>query len=178
MLNKSSLTSGKGAVLRVLAIVQLTALVALLSGCGVPIFPSRPNDAPISLTSRDGNVVFHWCGKPTEEMGFLRVRFRVPADDNVDYIAADGFGRFKLETGTEFTTADPPEGFTYTTSKPVPLTDKSTYIFVFLGESYEERVPWGITFTARNLAEMQPGEWLYTSGELSSEPCGMRNAGR
>lgn len=157
------------------AFATIALLLPFLAGCGIFV-PTAPNEQPLSMTLRDGEPWFHWCGEPTKEFGYILIEFSVYSNDRVDGTAAEGEGRFRLKYGDEFSVTTPPMGVDYTHTEPVPVTDTETSLFVNTGEARGKLGGVSVIFEPGPLTSLKPGQWLYPGGEVSNEPCGMRNA--
>lgn len=155
-------------------------LVALtVSGCGIPFVPIAANEDPIALTVVDQEVWFRWCGPDTGTFGYLIVEYRIPELDRVASRVAEGAGHFRLKEDMMFSTTMPPAGLSYTHSSSIPVVNQRTLIFVVTGRA-EDDLGGGVwaTFDSESLTDLSEGQWLYTTGEVSDEPCGMRTAHR
>ena len=92
--------------LRGLAALIIVLPVVALTGC----LWSAGNERPISLTVKDGEYLFHWCGKPTEEFQYLQVSYATYGPQREDALALRARGEFSLQTSEEFSLSDPPSG--------------------------------------------------------------------
>lgn len=165
MLSRTIRGSSRG----VLAAFSCAVAIGILAGC-VPFVPTIPNDQPLALTVRDGEVWFQWCGPTTDEYAFMSITFRSPPETN-DETAAAGIGRYRFSDGLEFSTSVAPEGLTYSVSRGIPVTSGPLLIFVNPGNSSSDLASWWVSFETDSLADLSSGLWLQPSGSITKEPC-------
>ncbi len=159
---------------RIAATGSAIVLAGMLTGCGVEyFFPSRPNEQPLSLTVRDGQVWFHWCGR-VEEGDYLRVTYARYAPSRTDGTAAIGSGRFTLRHGDEFSAATAPAGVAFSESHPIELTPHRTMIFVLW--TLDGGPGGDVQFDTPSLSGLRAGSWLYPDGSVHQAPCEMKYA--
>ncbi len=155
--------------------VLLAALLST-SAC-VPFIPIAANEKPLALTVRDGEIWFHWCGELTERFGFLSVDYALWTPDRRDESAAEGSGRFRLGPGTEFSVDTPPADLRFDVTSEIPITSDRMAVFVEAGQAPDNLGGLSVIFDSDQFNELEDGDsWLYPSGEISDEPCGMRAA--
>lgn len=150
-------------------IVLLVSCLAL-SGC----LWSSPNEQPMSVTMRDGEFVFHWCGAETEAFQFAAIDYATFSPERTDGVAFQGSGQASLEPGEEFSVESPPAGIQPDVQNLIPSDHRLT-IFLLTGSSENQLNGLRIRFRADDPAEVE-GRWLYPSGVIRDEPCGMRGA--
>ncbi|MBM7470323.1 hypothetical protein JOD62_002871 [Microbacterium keratanolyticum] len=149
--------------------VALVSCIAL-SGC----LWSSPNEQPMSVTMRDGEFIFHWCGAETKTFQYAQIKFASYSPERTDGVAFQGSGRASLEPGEEFSVGSPPAGIQPDVQNLIP-SDHRLMIFLRTGSSENELNGLRIQFRTPHPAEVE-GRWLYPSGVIRDEPCGMRGA--
>jgi hypothetical protein len=124
----------------------------------------------MSMTARDGEFVFHWCGEQTDEFRYLELGYAEYTPDRIDATVFTGTGRAKLSPGDEFTATSPPEGITVSTIGSFP--DRNNHLRVFFYTGYSETVhgPLSGEFDVPDVDELE-GKWAYASGGMHDEPC-------
>jgi hypothetical protein len=156
--------------------VSLTAIVTVALACSGCVSHAG-NQRPISMTVRDGEFVFHWCGKATEEFGYLDISYATFAPDRRDTVAVRASGEFALDSGSEFSATQLPRGVQASTSVDFPVSDERMLIFVYTGSSESDLDGISAIFRPSRPHDLE-GRWLYTSGDLRDAPCEMRGATR
>lgn len=141
-----------------------------LSGC----LWSSPNEQPMSVTMRDGEFVFHWCGAETETFQFAAIDYATYSPARTDGVAFQGSGLVSLEPGDEFSVESPPAGIQPDVQNLIPSDHRLT-IFLHTGSSEKQLDGLRIHFSTPHPAEVE-GRWLYPSGVIRDEPCAMRGA--
>lgn len=155
---------------RALSVILLLPIV-VLSGC----FMGSGNEEPISVTLRDGEYVFHWCGDATEEYKYLQIKFAEYAPDRVDGDAFRGAGLFSLNAGDEFTVSSPPSGVAPSVQNRIPESENALQLFLRTGSSEDELDGIRAIYRIDRPSDLQD-RWLYPSGSIEDEPCAMRGA--
>lgn len=166
--------SGRGG--RVAVVAAAVAVVFPLGGCGVPLVPiSAPSDPMAMKVTSEGDVVFRWCGEDDEIGNFLRVTYRIYAEKRIEEVAAEGLGdgSIHLAHGESFSTTSPPSGVTYDLSKPIPVTNHRTTVFIVSGPERGKLDGAGIhvTLDMPSMSELPRGQWVHPDGDITVEAC-------
>lgn len=156
---------------RGLAAFVMVLSVVGLSGC----LWSAGNERPMSLTVRDGEYVFHWCGEPTESFQYLEVSYATFAPEREDLIALRANGEFSFHPSDEFSQTDLPAGLKAEYNSAIPVESAKMLIFVYTGDSDDELNGISAIFRTEDAAKLD-GRWLYPSGAVHDSPCEMRGA--
>jgi len=157
--------------LRGLAALIIVLPVVALTGC----LWSAGNERPISLTVKDGEYLFHWCGKPTEEFQYLQVSYATYSPQREDALALRARGEFSLQTSDEFSLSDPPLGLAVEHESAIPIESSRVLIFLDIGRSETDLGGINATFRPEDAGALD-GRWLYPSGAVHDSPCEMRGA--
>lgn len=145
----------------------------MLPGC---FLGGAGNERPVSMTLRDGEFVLHWCGEPTEELGYIELSYALYSPTRTNHVALRGEGAFVLRTGDEFTASSPPNGLEVLESHELP-PEGNDRITVFLNSGSDEENFDGVRAILRVTSPRDlDGRWLYPSGEINDAPCEMRGA--
>lgn len=165
---------------RVLAItLTLVVLLVGLSSCG--LLPSRPDlSGPVSLTVVDDSLAFVQC--VAAEVDVYAVNLTIHDETESDgetwrLISADSGGTLAATIPAELpVTAKTLEGdFRRTGEENVKVSALRGELSVFLkivGD--QERVEQ--SFPSVQVSDLAPGAYVYSSGEVSDDPCGMPGA--
>lgn len=160
--------------------VLVGATACLLSACS--FLPEVPLDQPISLSVRDGQPVFAWCGG---EADIVRVRVyygTATADDA--QLVTDASGTMPVSSGVQILPASLPHDWEVQ-QWPYEGTDSSEIGVTLDYESPDEgrgAVPGNFIadfdLDGDGLASWPEGSWKWANGASSSDPCGMPSAAR
>lgn len=158
-----------------LAVVPVPLVVAMLSGCGLPLVPVEPNRQPLWMTIQGGVAEFLWCGQPTEQYDYLLVEYLVYLDPTLEGQLAEGSGPYSLGTGERFSTVTPPGDVVYSVTASLPSSRDSARVFVFGGRAQND-VTWNATFEPGTLEDFADDLWLSPQGDRESKPCSEADA--
>jgi hypothetical protein len=129
----------------------------------------------MSMTVRDGEMVFHWCGESAGPFQYLQVSYATYDPDRRDFTAVKASGEYTLSPGEEFSVTSLPDAATSTTSPDLPVTDISTTVFVYTGSSPQELDGFFVILRTNDPSQLE-GKWVYPNGTVHSEPCDMKGA--
>ena len=129
----------------------------------------------MSMTARDGEFVFRWCGEQTDEFRYLEIGYAEYTPERVDATVFTGTGRATLSPGDEFSTVAPPDGITPSTVESFPESTNHLLVFFYTGYSESVHSQPSATFDVPNANELE-GKWAYASGGIHDKPCAMRDA--
>ncbi len=160
---------------RTLAVAILSVMCLLLGthlvGCGT----SYGNERPMSMTLREDEFVFHWCGKVAEQYSYLEISYATFTPERNDVVALRAEGDYLFTPGMEFSVSSPPGALHSRTEVSIPVSDERMLFFVNTGASEQELGGVTAIFRPDRPSEME-GRWIYPSGGLHDEPCEMPSA--
>lgn len=166
MLTRRQLVRGVGSIL-------LMTMTVALNSCGLISEPSPPQ--LISMTVRDGEVAFAWCG-PSAELSEIQIFHGSDTPDSAKLVEEET-GRLRVEPGDVVGLGEPLEGWEVDITPPPPGVGARIGITVYFDENDGPRH--GYYSSERdvgdngNIENWPEGVWQWPSGETSKERCGM-----
>lgn len=161
--------------------VLVGATACLLSACS--FLPQVPLDQPISLSVRDGQPVFAWCGGEADVVR-VRVYYGTATADDAQLVT-DASGTISVSSGAQITPTSLPDDW-HVEQWPYEGTDLSEVGVTVNYESTEEgrdAVPGNFMADfdlagGESLDSWPEGSWKWANGDASSDLCGMPSASR
>lgn len=165
----------QGPLLRSVSVMLLmvSAVASVLTGCS--LLGDSGIGQPMSMTLRDGEYVFRWCGEQTDEFRYLEVGYAEYTPERVDATVFEGSGSATLSPGDEFSVVAPPEGISATNLGSFPDSNNSLLVFFYTGYSESVHREPSAMFDVPNPKDLE-GKWVYAYGGTHDEPCEMRGA--
>lgn len=147
------------------ALGMMVVTVAVLSGCAV-FFPSRPQ-SPLAMKVQNRELIFEWCGRANTFEG-LEITYSSYDSDALNVDLAIGFGRFRLQPGSQFSSKNPPDGITYTVQNAVADDVETGDIFVY---SYAGQGRVEASFVFDSFTALEGAGWWHPDGTVTPDAC-------